>query len=222
MNDFVTYQSFFEEEQVALFIDVLKENKISYIVETEPVILDHTIIGNDPDRKIHLKLNQSDFITADSLFEKVVTENLSSLPQDYYLYQFSNEELKEIFTKPDEWSKQDVVIAKGILAERNVFYTDEELAQLKNNRIKYLAKPENGLNIWVVVGYISSLLGGIFGIVLGYILFSSKKLLPDGGKVFLFNRNSQLHGKIIFILGIIFLILTLLGGPSFFSIANMI
>ncbi|GAA4072242.1 hypothetical protein GCM10022389_16930 [Flavobacterium cheonanense] len=68
-----------------------------------------------------------------------------------------------------------------------------------------MAKPEENQKPWIVAGYIFALLGGFFGIIIGYVLMRSKKNLPNGQRVYSYNTNDRQQGKMIFYIGIILL-----------------
>ena len=68
----------------------------------------------------------------------------------------------------------------------------------------------DGISIWVVIGYIASVPGGLAGMFIGSILVSAKKVLPGGEIAYVFNERSRRHGKIILYLGSVVLILSIL------------
>ena len=66
--------------------------------------------------------------------------------------------------------------------------------------------PENRINTWVIIGYLISLFGGIFGIFIAIFLINAKKTLPDGQIIYAFNERSRKHGKIILYMNSVILI----------------
>ncbi|BAO74256.1 hypothetical protein [Winogradskyella sp. PG-2] len=79
----------------------------------------------------------------------------------------------------------------------------ELLASLKKERLKKLAKPESIQKPWIISGYILSILGGFLGLIIGYFLWTSKKTLPNGQRVYSYSKNDRKHGNQIFIIGLI-------------------
>ncbi len=218
MEEFTTYQSFYTQEEAEAFAEVLKEENILFKIETDKAILDKQFIGEDLDKKVHLKIRQEDFNRADEAFNKIAERSISEISSDHYLFSFSNDELSEIIQKPDEWSRQDFFLAKKLLADRGVNISAEKISQLKNERTKELAKPESGVNAWIffcyllilfclyntlIRGYYISSTFGLVSLFLGYILRTSKKVLPDGTKVLMFDKLTRTHGIVLFILGLI-------------------
>ena len=119
MNDFVLFQSFFNEDEAAPVVETLKRNAIEYKVEKLKQPLDSTIAGESVENKIFLTIRPRDFARANDVLDKVILDNIQLLEKDYYLFSFTNEELNDIIHKPDEWSRQDFVIARKILEDES-------------------------------------------------------------------------------------------------------
>jgi hypothetical protein len=135
---------------------------------------------------------------------------LDEVDKDYYLFSFSDAELAEIISRPDEWGHLDYQLAQKILKERGKGIDDSEIELLKFRRFNELAEPESTNDIWIVLGYVASLTGGIFGILGGFIgilagwsLAYWKKTLPDGQKVYVYNDQARRHGKVMIILSVV-------------------
>ena len=77
------------------------------------------------------------------------------------------------------------------------------LASLKKERLNILSKPEENQRPWIIAGYLFSFLGGGIGIVIGYSLWTSKKTLPNGERIYSYNNADRKQGKTIFIIGLI-------------------
>jgi hypothetical protein len=80
----------------------------------------------------------------------------------------------------------------------------------------------NKISAWVIIGYISSFFGGLFGIIIGSILLTAKKTLPNGYAGYVFNEASRKHGKIILYLGSIVLILSILFFMNWFFLEKIL
>jgi 5-bromo-4-chloroindolyl phosphate hydrolysis protein len=81
---------------------------------------------------------------------------------------------------------------------------------------------KNFQGTWVILGYISSLFGGVIGMFIGSILISAKKTLPDGRVVYVFNKGNRKHGKIILYLGSTILILSILFLMNWFFLEKVL
>lgn len=60
------------------------------------------------------------------------------IPEDYYLYNYSDAELKDILFKRDEWNEFDYEAAKKILQERVENVSEHELQRLHEARLASL------------------------------------------------------------------------------------
>ena len=214
MNEFVPFQSFFYEDEAASTVETLKENNIEYMIEKIKEPLDATIAGDIVQNKIFLKIRSHDFPKANEALDKVILNNISTLDKDYYLFAFTNNELLEIIQKPDEWSRQDFLIARKILNERGENIADEKIKTIKADRIKELAKEEGGDNLWIILGYVLAILGGISSLMIGLPFILAKKTLPDGARIFIYNSSTRRHGKNIVILAGISILINLFIGVS--------
>jgi len=72
---------------------------------------------------------------------------INEVEKDYYLLSFSDEELIDVIAKSDEWNKFDVELAQKILKEKGKEVTEQQITQIKQQRIEELSKPEEGQNI---------------------------------------------------------------------------
>lgn len=199
MKEFLPFQSFLNEKEAAPIIGVLKENGVNYKIETLKEPLDATIAGEIVQNKIFLLLQSQDFPRANEVLDNAILTNLSTLDDDYYLFSFSDEELNDIIQKPDEWSRQDFLIARKILAERGVNMSDEKINTLKSDRLKELSRQEVGDKWWIIIGYLLALVGGIMAIIIALPFILGKKTLPDGSRIFIYSSKTREHGKIILV-----------------------
>jgi hypothetical protein len=85
-----------------------------------------------------------------------------------------------------------------------------------------ISKPGNKISIWVIIGYIFSLFGGLIGIFIGSTILSAKKNLPGGQVIYSFNERSRRHGKIIVYLSSIILILSILFFMNWFFLEKIL
>ena len=156
-----------------------------------------TFSGSTLGHKYEIRIKQEDFSKAESILESHAKEMISRLGDDYYLFDFSDEDLYEVLLKSDEWNEFDYMLAQRILVNRGKSI-DESLLKALKERIKTLSEPEGNQKPWLYVGYIFALLGGFIGIVIGYFLWTSKKTLPDGSKVYSYTAEDRSKGKALF------------------------
>jgi len=212
MNEFVLFQSFFTEDEAASVIEPLKENGIAYQLVRSKEILDRTFIGDNLEKKFFLKIRSSDFLNANEILDARILQNITALEKDYYLFSFTNDELIEILRKPDEWSRQDFLIARKILDERGQHINEEVIKDLKSKRINELSREESEPTLTIIAGYILALLFSIVGLFFGLTFLTAKKNIPNGKKVFTYSRSTRRHGRNIVILSAVSLFLLVMNG----------
>ena len=207
--EFLTYKRYSTKEQAQNIGEILASYKIQYqIYEYKPQIA----LGQPIDPlAFTLKILGKDFEYADRVLEKDSEIALNNVPNDHYLFEFSDEELIAILTKPDEWNPFDYRLAQKILKNRGKEVNADFLQSLRKSRIEELRRPEPTQKNWIVVGYIASILGGIIGIGIGLHLWKSKRTIPNGDTVYSFIESDRKQGKRIFYLSIFFLVIWLIG-----------
>ncbi|MFL9845730.1 hypothetical protein ABS766_15025 [Flavobacterium sp. ST-119] len=194
---------------------LLQQNNIGCLVKTISSGLDGNFAGSY-DKDYEVRINPLDRAVVDGLVAQKVREDITKLPKDYYLYTFTNEELMEIIHKRDEWNALDYQLSLLLLQERGVEINKETIQLAEKKRIAELKQPEKVSRGWLFAGYLFACMGGLVGVVFGYILYSSKKTLPDGRVMYRYSNADRSHGRIIMIFGltVIFMlwVLTLVSG----------
>lgn len=201
---YLTFRRFNNPEDANDLIATLKSNNISYIVEDASPSFDVTFSGNNFEKEVHIKLRPLDFEATEELLLNNAKLSTDELPKDYYLLEFTNEELIEILMKPDEWSPTDYNLSQQILKERGKKIDSEFITTLKKKRNEELAKPEKSQKNWIYAGYIFAIMGGLLGIFIGWHLLTFKKTLPDGQRAYGYVESDRKNGKIILVVGLIF------------------
>lgn len=220
---FITFQRFADIELANLFTEKLDQSAIPYRILKEPQILDAGIIGTSYLPDYALKLQAKDFSKAHEFLGEHFKALADNVEPDYYLFEFSNQELFNILTRPDEWGYFDYQLAKKILVSRNAGIDDPTLQRLKESRMSELAKPEKSAAFLLLVGYAlivagafasRDLLNGgsnpfplslIFCIFIGHHLSKTKKILPDGQTLYTYSKNNREHGSAILTIATILL-----------------
>ncbi len=197
------FRKFSTIEQATELKDLLNENGIESILADNVPSVDVTFSGSTLNNQVEIRIKQSDFKKAEEILEKNAEELIDQIDKDYYLFEFTDEELYEVLLKSDEWNAFDYTLAQKILKQRGKSVDKELLNSLKNERLKDLAKPEGNQKPWIIGGYVFSILGGFLGLIIGYFLWTSKKTLPNGQKVYSYSENDRKHGKYIFYIGLI-------------------
>ena len=202
-KQFLPFKRLSSLQQALEIKNKLESNSIQVILADNVPPVDITFSGSTVQNQIDLKIKKTDFEKANKILEEEAEEIINDLDKEYYLFEFTNDELYEILLKPDEWNEFDYKLSQKILTERGKSIDPDLLNSLRNQRLKELAKPEENQKGWIWVGYILTLLGGFFGMIIGYLIWTSQKTLPNGEVVNSYSEHDRKHGKYIFFLGLL-------------------
>lgn len=153
----------------------------------------------DPD--ISLMLDPADFTRANHALKQFYEKKAEDVEPGYYLFAFSDRELIDVVRKPDEWGEFDVVLARRTLHNRGIEISDEVEAEVEKERIQTLKQPEKADRSLVLFGYAGAVAGGFIGIIIGWLLMYSRKTLPNGERVHVYNLKDQKNGLWIMAIG---------------------
>lgn len=225
MSEFITYEKFATIGELKEFVELLQANNIPYEIEDDVQLLDASFANPNHHRDYRIKLQSSDFEHVDELRNTLALSELDQVNPDYYLFDFTDEELIDLISKQDEWSPFDFQLAQKILKERGKEVSSQKMDELRDSRIKELATAEKhsvsgiisgymltalgGVLSFVIYGYISTLLV-LIGLIIGGYIVSSKKTLPNGERIFTYGDSDRKQGKIILIIGVPMLIISVL------------
>lgn len=205
--EFITYQKFNDIVLANALAESLKSHTIPYLVEEEAPVFDPSFAFREAITEYAVKIKGSDFEQVNQLLAKDEAASIDNVEKDYYLFDFTDDELMELITKADEWSVFDNLLARKILADRGKVITDNDISHIKEQRIEELKEPDAPQTTWVIIGYITAFLGGILGLFIGWHLSSFKKTLPNGEKVYGYSENDRRQGKIILYIAIVMICL---------------
>ncbi len=203
--EFLTFQRFDKKEDVHSFSEILKQNGIESAIEDTGNSLDSNFGNSALAIEYILKIKKIDFKKAEEISSEISKEQVEDVDQDYFLFQFSDEELKDVILKRDEWGNDNYALAKKILTDRGISISQEEMEDLEKKRLIQLAEPEKSQIEWILAGYLFAFLVG--GLFIGRHLKSFKKTLPNGEKVLNYSPADRIHGERIYTIGKIFLVI---------------
>jgi hypothetical protein len=203
MSQYTAFEKFFSPEQAEPVLAILKEHNITYEFLKIGKVVDAMIAGETLNYNYELKIARNQFEYVNQLLLDKIQINLDDVDPEYYLFSFSDDELVEILRKPDEWGRQDYIIARQLLKSRGINYADEDLTYLKNKRLEILARPEKEGKGWIYAGYFFAAFGGFFGVLIGLALWQSTKVLPNGNKVYTYDQKTRNRGRLIMYVALI-------------------
>ncbi|SUX47368.1 hypothetical protein [Chryseobacterium indoltheticum] len=202
-----TYRKFIYKDDALELIKILEENHITYELANNSSQLDSSFGGDINTKQFELKIQKEDFEVVEKLEEELVKANVENAEEDYHLFDYSDEELIEIVTKKEEWNKFDYILALKILKQRGKEINPELLKVINKQRIESLSTQEESPTWLIIIGYASAFFAGFLGVFIGGYLMYYKKALPNGDKIYGFERKDRNHGQNILILsGAAFLI----------------
>jgi hypothetical protein len=102
-----------------------------------------------------------------------------------------------------DWNEIDLLLSEKILNDRGVEINHTSIKIANNERFEELATPKKGLDIWIALGYIFALLGGLLGLMIAYSVIKVKRNLPDGSKIYEYDHSTRNHAKVIFALSLL-------------------
>lgn len=203
MNDtpFLTFQKFSDKALALELIAVLKSNNLDCVFEDATPHFDHTFANNQTNNEYLVKLKSSDFEIADKILTEMSSENLDAVEPNHYLFDFSDDELRDLLRKSDEWSRYDYLLAQKILTERGFQIDEKAVGEFKKQRIDDLARPEKSQRLSIIAGYVFAVFGGVIAIFIGWHLFSNQKTLPNGERVHSYIAADRKQGKVLVVIG---------------------
>lgn len=200
---FITFQKFNFKEDAVELASFLREKEIEYRIEDSSSGLDGNFGNTEFTKDCLIKLQQKDFEKADELLLQLSSRLIETVDSTHYLFDFTNEELKEIIVKKDEWNHFDYLLAQRILSERGEEINPAQIEIHRKQRIEDLSKPEEKQTTWILLGYFFALLGGFLGIFIGWYLKTHQKTLPNGERVFNYSESDRRNGRRILVIGIL-------------------
>lgn len=205
MPDFLPYHSYPSPEAAAPLLELLRQHGIPFETHATRPAVDPTFAFNPTTAQFVVKLHPADLAHVRTLEEQASEHQAATLAADadHYLHRFSDAELTDILVKPDEWSAPDVALAGHLLRQRGHDVSAGTVQLLRQHRRTELAQPETGGRSWIVVGYISALLGGLVGLLIGIHLYTYKKRDFEGRQLPGFTSADRLHGLRIIGLGVV-------------------
>ncbi|NUY81196.1 hypothetical protein HUK80_09845 [Flavobacterium sp. MAH-1] len=191
----VTYKVFSSKQEVIETAKILQGAGIEIYLDDYSQIFDPSFSNIQGEKEYRIKLDKDNFGEADAVLEAAMSEQLGDVPADYYLFSFSNGELKEILAKREEWNLFDYVLSKKILSDRGLGINESELEIIREKHMAELAQPAESQHGSIIIGFIFALAGGFLGILIGWYISSQKKTLPNGEQLFAFNDADRRWGK---------------------------
>jgi hypothetical protein len=203
MPEFEKFRQYSSAEQAAEVLAKLEAVGIAGLISDNQPHFDAAFAYNTAQRLYTLSLSPEEFAHAEALLDQWAEAEAQVIDPDHYLLTFDIEELYDVLRHPSEWSVLDIKIATRLLRERGHTVTKADLDRMRQAEVAAQSQHEPVGGIWLANGYLFALMGGAFGILIGYIIWSAKKQLPDGSKIYLHPDNERSHGKNMMLIGVV-------------------
>lgn len=209
-DEYTIFRKFPSIEEAQELETFLNNHNIETTIANNIPPVDVTFSRSTHLHEYEVEIKQKDFKNAEAILEENASNILDQIEKDYYLLNFTDEELYEILLKSDEWSELDYSLAQSILEDRGKTIDKSLLNSLKIQRLEDLAEPEGSQKPWIIGGYIFAFVGGLIGLIIGYSIWTSKKVLPNGEKVYSYSEKDRKQGKNIIYIGLLVLPITII------------
>ena len=90
MSQYTTYDKFFNTEEAAPILVILKEHAIPFEFSAIPKTVDAVIAGGGPTYLYEVKISPAQFETVNRLLREKIKVNLDEVDPDYYLFSFDD------------------------------------------------------------------------------------------------------------------------------------
>jgi hypothetical protein len=192
--ELITVKEFQDRELLGDYVELFEKAEIPFSVEDSKPRFDATFANDESRRYYRINVAPVNLGSALELCERMDQKIMAELPDDYYLFQFSDEELRDILVRSFEWNSLDVMLAKKLLLERGVPFSEDNITEERQEIIDQLDAPEKENTLIIVCGYIFSFLTMFVGLAIGLIILNSKKTTHDGFRVPRYNNRTRQHG----------------------------
>lgn len=194
------FDKYFAGDEAEFYKQLFIANGLQATVERPKDYFDVALGSNNADLYYNIHLPQAEFVKADEIiFEEV---KKTGIPTDYPLTSFSDDELMEVINEPDKWSKQDIAVARIILENKGITVTYKTVTIKAEERYQELKKVHIKLPVLLIL-YILCIVGYVYSIVIGPLLYFFKHTDFNGKKQFYFSNETRQQGILLFIINIL-------------------
>ena len=192
------YKSFTSVDIAQLMLELLKDSDTTYELTDSNGPIEHI----DPTQrydKIEVWIAKDQFQAIDLLIEDKANSELDSIDKDYFIFEFSNDELRDVLINASEWSPLDLALANKLLKDRGDPFDKDELEKRREEKIAESASAREITQGRKNLGLIIAILLPVIGIITALIYLLSSKDDLSSKKVPKYGPCTKKHGKIILI-----------------------
>jgi lipopolysaccharide export system protein LptC len=205
-SEFEAFERFPAAENAAALVALLEQHQIEFRLEENRRGFDPTFAHNPLITDVVVKVRRRDFAKVYQLLEENARHQTADLQESHYFQQFNTDELLDVLRKPEEWSKNDVTLARKMLEERGVNISEEEISRMKEAHRKEIVKPVAGNRVWIITGFLLAILGGWIAIALGWNYYANTKTDLSGQKHPTYDAATRRKGLLMMMVGALCLV----------------
>jgi len=209
-EEFVLYHKFTDTAVAEDIAAELKEHGIDCHLQNNLHSYLTVVGAASIDFAIGLNLRPQDFPRADAILDYYCLQAVREIDKGYYLFEFTDAELREIINNPYDWGQFDYQLAKHILKEKGEEVSDTHVQQMKQKKISDLSQQEKVNPIKLVAGYILALIIPVAAIVIGITILYNRTVLPNGEKFYIHSKKERMHGKRMITISMVWMVIIFL------------
>jgi hypothetical protein len=201
-TEFKDFRSFESVETAETMMgELLKSADISYQINVVGRELTPIVGAGDALLNVWLQIQPQDYKRAKALLEQHAYQTVK--PNiNHFLNSYSDDELREVFYKYDEWGAEEYVMARKILENRGITLSDSEVASMRAQRLSELRQPKAAESSEIIRGFLIAFFlfpffGSLFAIMIGWNIYYGTALDPEGGRYYVYNELSRKAGLYI-------------------------
>ena len=206
-EDMVRVCDYSDAIEAARAVEILEQHGIPHIVQHEHETFNPAFTLKSSFNAIHLLVPGT---MAQRAAEIPGIHGSSHDPEpttEAFLADFSDEELREVVAKSDEWNEETVRTAERMLRNRGIEIAEVEKAEMEYRRIIEIRKARAGDPVWMSLAFLGILTVGIPGILIGMGYRYLKGRDPEGRQYYIYNDHTRWWGGFIMIFGMVSLVL---------------
>lgn len=229
MSRYVTFRTLYSEEAANQLAQFFEQHQIPCKVGADMRKRDHIFMGGIMDFEYYVQIEPDDFDRANQLLDQEAENELKDVPDDYYLYSFSIDELQAIRSDRSQWSNLDYVLAGRLLQEKKTVIPESPVSSSSVAEIKE-PRPHTLLEILLLgLGYALLFFYPLIPVIGGLLIARTKKPVAGGKTQYEFSHPSRVLGYVLSVCGLLFFLYFLFGdsfhrllasvfpGPQYFA-----
>lgn len=139
MDEFIEYQRFSTIDEATPLIDLLDINQVPFKIDDSAMRFDMSATSINPlERGIVIQVREIDKDKVDRL-----NQRSTEIPvNDHYMYSLSDNDIIDAVVNPEDWTKEEHILAQEIFKQRNLKPTAETIKSSRKEKIETVEKEE--------------------------------------------------------------------------------